>query len=223
MRHFGCNHRDSLRASFMGRGPFGPWGGRGGRPPRDGFEGRRGHGHGGPGMDEMNFKRILGHGDLRFVILSLLEKQPSHGYELIKAVEERSSGHYVPSPGVIYPTLTFLQEGGYATVSSEQGKNLYTITEAGVAMLNENRENVDAIFERMDFMSEKISKLQEWFGREEMRSHRSKHESGPIHTAFHKLRETLSKHMPMSDEDQRSIAEIIEKAAEEIRKMKSGK
>ena len=94
--------------------------------------------------------RVFDHGDLRLVILQLIAEKPRHGYELIKAIEERLAGAYSPSPGVVYPTLTMLEELGHATVaSSESGKKLYTITEEGVAFLAQNRAAVDAVFARI--------------------------------------------------------------------------
>jgi DNA-binding PadR family transcriptional regulator len=93
--------------------------------------------------------RPFEHGELRFVLLQLLAEAPRHGYELIKAIEEGMGGAYSPSPGVIYPTLTMLEELGYATVAESDGKKLYAVTPAGQAFLDANRATVDAIFERM--------------------------------------------------------------------------
>jgi DNA-binding PadR family transcriptional regulator len=78
--------------------------------------------------------RVFDHGDLRLLILQLVAEKPRHGYELIKAIEERLGGSYSPSPGVVYPTLTMLEELGYATVArTEGGKKLYTVTPEGMA------------------------------------------------------------------------------------------
>jgi len=77
-----------------------------------GFHGRGLRGHHGPRRAE----RVFDQGDLRFVILKLISQAPSHGYEIIKAIEEKVGGAYSPSPGVIYPTLTLLEELGYVTV-----------------------------------------------------------------------------------------------------------
>ncbi len=105
----------------------------------------RHHGrHGGRG-------RVFEQGQLRLVLLALITQAPRHGYELIKAIEDRLGGGYSPSPGVIYPTLTLISELGYATVSeTEGGRKLYTITEEGRAHLAENQAMVDAIFARLD-------------------------------------------------------------------------
>lgn len=104
-------------------------------------------GRGGRG-DKMH--RLFGHGELRIVLLALVAKKPSHGYELIKAIEEASSGLYVPSPGVIYPTLTLLEEQDFVTpVATGNGRKSYQITEAGKIELQQNQEMVDVIFSRL--------------------------------------------------------------------------
>lgn len=104
--------------------------------------GRRGRG------DKMH--RLFEHGDLRVVLLALVDKKPSHGYELIKAIEEASSGLYVPSPGVIYPTLTLLEEQDFVTpVATGNGRKSYQITEAGKVELQQNQAMVDVIFSRL--------------------------------------------------------------------------
>ncbi len=96
-------------------------------------------------------ERIFEQGDLRFVILRLVAEQPRHGYEIIKAIEEKVGGAYSPSPGVVYPTLTLLEELGYVTVEPAPGnKRLYTITDQGHATLAEQKPAVDAIFRRME-------------------------------------------------------------------------
>lgn len=94
--------------------------------------------------------RLFGSGDLRYVILQLISEKPSYGYEIIKSIQERLGGMYAPSPGVVYPMLTMLEEMGYATVVSEGARKLYTITEEGSRALAENKSIVDAIFARMD-------------------------------------------------------------------------
>ena len=81
---------------------------------------------------------MLASGDLQLIILALLSEKPRHGYEIIKQVEEHSSGAYTPSPGMVYPALTYLEEMGYAASGVREGtKKLYRITETGTAYLNE--------------------------------------------------------------------------------------
>lgn len=101
----------------------GRMGGRGGRHGCQNGEGRGHPEHGG---------RIFGHGEMRLVILQLLSESAAHGYELIKSIEERLNGAYAPSPGLIYPTLTQLEEAGYlSSASGEDSKRSYSITEEG--------------------------------------------------------------------------------------------
>jgi DNA-binding PadR family transcriptional regulator len=96
---------------------------------------------------------MFGHGDLKYVILSLLEERPRHGYDIIKAIEEKSGGLYQPSPGAVYPTLTLLEEMGFALATAdESGKRMFTITDAGRAHLVEHRGTVDDIFSRIGRM-----------------------------------------------------------------------
>lgn len=114
------------------------------RPFEEGLErgGRGGGRHGGG--------RVFGHGGLRLVLLQLIADKPRHGYELIKEIGDRLGGSYSPSPGVIYPTLTLLEELGYTTMAeSAGGRKLYSITEAGQTHLAENRATADAMLARM--------------------------------------------------------------------------
>ena len=106
---------------------------------RHGFRGRwRGEG------------RMFGAGDLRYVIPQLISEKPSYGYEIIKAIEERLSGGYAPSPGVVYPTLTLLEEEGLAEVASQDGnKKLYAATASGREYLKTNQATIEAILGRM--------------------------------------------------------------------------
>ena len=88
-------------------------------------------------------------GELRLVILALVAEKPRYGYEIIKALGERVGGDYSPSPGVVYPTLTMLEEMGYASASQDQaGRKLYTLTPEGEKVLAESKAQVDAIFAR---------------------------------------------------------------------------
>lgn len=117
-------HGPRFFAMRRGRGPFGFGGGFG---PGDGPFG--------PGREG---GRFFGRGDMKYALLWLLQERPMHGYEMIKALEQRSGGFYSPSPGSIYPTLQMLEEGGFVTGSEVEGKKVYTITDAGRALLTEN-------------------------------------------------------------------------------------
>ncbi|WP_261288930.1 PadR family transcriptional regulator [Serratia fonticola] len=126
-----CHHRRGGRHHFAGRGEHG----RGGEE----------HGRGGRGRH-----RLFEHGDLRLVLLALVERKPSHGYELIKAIEEASSGLYVPSPGVIYPTLTLLEEQDFLEPAvAGNGRKSYQITELGKQELQKHQTAIEVIFARL--------------------------------------------------------------------------
>src|SRR5271170_7902575 len=95
--------------------------------------------------------RMFDSGELRLAILALIAEKPRHGYEVIKALSERVGGDYSPSPGVVYPTLTMLEDMGYASASvDEGGRKLYAITPEGQKFLAENKPQVDAILSRLD-------------------------------------------------------------------------
>src|SRR5258706_10049549 len=145
--HHGCAQRGH-RGHF---GRFGmPFGDTGGRSGRGFFGGRK-----------------LGSGELQLVILALLEEHPRHGYEIIKALEETSKGFYAPSPGMVYPALTYLEEVGFATVETEGSKKLYQITDLGRAKLNENRALADAILAQLMRVGSKMERVRKAFTTEE--------------------------------------------------------
>ena len=111
---------------------------------QDGFEKRTGRERGGRGP------RVFAPGDLKLLLLALIAEQPCHGYDLIRQIEGLFDGAYSPSPGVIYPTLTLLEELGYTTMDeSDGGRKRYTITPAGHTFLEENRAAADAMLARM--------------------------------------------------------------------------
>jgi DNA-binding PadR family transcriptional regulator len=94
-------------------------------------------------------------GDLKYVILDLIKDKPSHGYEIIRRLEERSHGCYIPSPGAVYPTLQLLEEIGYIEAKQQDGKKIYTITDAGRKFLSEQKQFAEGIKQQM---SERWSK-----------------------------------------------------------------
>jgi len=118
------------------------------RGMRHGFPGSRGPG-GPEGRGGRRGERLFDHGDLRVLVLHLIAEKPRHGYELIRAIEELTGGTYSPSPGVIYPTLTLLEELGHAQLVEEPGgRKLYSITEEGKASLETSRSLLDGILAR---------------------------------------------------------------------------
>lgn len=115
-----------------------------------GGEGHRGGGWGGH-RHGGGMRRMFDQGDLRLVALQLISENPRHGYDIIKEVESRFGGAYAPSPGVIYPLLTMLEELGLVAMTNTDGaKKLYAITAEGSAELNTHRQTVDSIFARID-------------------------------------------------------------------------
>jgi DNA-binding PadR family transcriptional regulator len=124
---------------------------------RRGFKGF-GNEWGGLG-DNLRVGRMLASGDLRLVALFLIEQQPRHGYDLIKAVEEKSAGFYSPSPGIVYPALTYLEEAGYVTSGAEGNKKLYTITDEGRRHLADNRQAVEST---LDFLGKVGERVNDW-------------------------------------------------------------
>jgi DNA-binding PadR family transcriptional regulator len=145
--------------------------------------------------------RFFGAGDLRYVILQQIAEKPSHGYEIIKSIQERLGGMYAPSPGVVYPMLTMLEEMGHATVVSEGARKLYTITEEGAKSLAENKAMVDAIFARMDHA----------------RSEQGSGRSPQIERAVENFRMALRmKKGPLTTEQIHTITDIIDAAAKQI-------
>jgi DNA-binding PadR family transcriptional regulator len=191
--------------------------GRGFGSSRGGFAG--GGFAGGPGFDDEGFRRgrKLGSRDLQLLLLHLLAEKPSHGYELIKGLEERSSGYYVPSPGMIYPALTYLEELGYARVEAEGAKKLYHPTEEGRRHLEQNREAVDSILVQLERIGRKMAQMRQAMAEGEAEEEESAEGGGrEIWHARHELKQALREARGGSPEEVRRIAEILRRAAAEI-------
>jgi DNA-binding PadR family transcriptional regulator len=145
-RHHGCGPRgrfeinlpEGLMAMRGGRGWQGNWG-----PFHFDFGDE--NGRGGRGR-----RRMFEQGELRLVLLKLIADEPRHGYDLIRAIEELTGGQYAPSPGVVYPTLTLLQDMGFIEEAPGEGsRKSFQVTEEGRAHLDEKSDEVDALFERL--------------------------------------------------------------------------
>jgi DNA-binding PadR family transcriptional regulator len=199
-----------------------------------GFGGRHGvfGGPSGPGFDGLGRGRKLGSADLQLLLLALLSERPSHGYELIKALEERSNGYYVPSPGMVYPALTYLEEIGHARVEAQGAKKLYSITDTGRAHLDGQRGAVDSLLEQLAVIGRRMDEVRramgEAAGAEDFdmasglggrgRGRGRGDAGGPeVHAARHDLRSALVDKAGAGPEEQRRIADILERAASEIR------
>jgi DNA-binding PadR family transcriptional regulator len=143
-------------------------------------------------------------GEMRYVILRLLREKPRHGYEIIKALEERFGGWYTPSPGTIYPTLELLADQGYVRAVEEEGKKVYHITPEGEAFLTEHKDTIEEIFDRV---------------RETVRDVAGG-PMGVISPAFARLaKETWKDTWRYRPDDERAkrIVEILDRATAEIR------
>jgi DNA-binding PadR family transcriptional regulator len=197
---------------FMGR----HHGSRGFRRFREGFMG--GHGCGDPGF---RTGRKLAAADLQLLILALLAEKPSHGYELIKALEERSGGFYSPSPGMIYPALTYIEELGHATVEAEGAKKLYRITDEGRRCLEQNRAVVDAMLNDLERIGGKMERIRRVFGEQESPDADEddafdSRGSDELRAARRTLKTALFQKRHSSADETRRIAEILRRAAADI-------
>jgi DNA-binding PadR family transcriptional regulator len=147
--------------------------------------------------------QVFESGEVKYVILRLLKEKPRHGYEIIKALEERMGGGYTPSPGTVYPTLQLLEDQGYVRAVESEGKRVYHITAEGEAFLEEHRDVVDEILERVrdtvrGFAGGRIGEVNQAFGRLARATYRHAWRMGP------------------DDPTLVSVAEALRKAAEEI-------
>ncbi len=177
--------------------------------------------------------RMLASGDVRLVALFFIEQQPRHGYDLIKAIEERSNGFYSPSPGMVYPALTFLEEAGYVTAEADGNKKLYTITEAGRGHLSENREAIDQTLSFLGKAGERFRAFREGGGDHEGPHH---HHRGPrrhereagrdrdirnavpeLNEARRELKAAIAEALNLGEDEQRRVADILNRAAGDIR------
>jgi DNA-binding PadR family transcriptional regulator len=204
------NSRDFRSPHFwMGR----HHGGHGSGHFAGGFGGFGGFGRGGAGF---RTGRKLGGPDLQLLILALLAENPSHGYELIKALEDRSGGFYVPSPGMIYPALTYLEEISYATVEAEGARKLYAITDAGRRYLEENRSTVDTMLEELVRVGGRMEHVRRAFNGEEPRDDDFAGETRDLHAARRALKMALHEKHHCPPEEAKRIADILRRAASEI-------
>ncbi len=176
------------------------------RGMRDGFDrswergegGGRGHGR------RRGGGRLFDHGTLRWLLLSLIAEKPSHGYELIKAVETKLGGAYSPSPGVIYPSLTLLEEMGALTSETQGGKKLYSITETGRALLAENADALTAVQAVMDKFSARA-----------MRPEAIQEAIGRLRSTIH---DRLAGEIALTEAQVQAIADILAEAADRVEK-----
>jgi DNA-binding PadR family transcriptional regulator len=170
---------------------------------------------------------MIGDGDLRLIVLTLLAREPRHGYDIIKALEEHSSGVYSPSPGIVYPTLTFLEEAGYATAASAGSKRVYTITDAGRAYLDESREQADAVLAEIAKIGQRLARARAWLEEEDRQRSGSRLDRDipgvvpEVNEARRALKAAIAEKLDASEEEQRRVAAILHDAAVAIRRLAS--
>jgi DNA-binding PadR family transcriptional regulator len=173
-----------------------------------GHRGRHGFGRDGePGEGRGRRRRVFDSGELQLVLLKLIADQPRHGYELIRAIEELTGGAYVPSPGVIYPTLTLLQDMGRIEEAAAEGpRKPFAITADGTAELLAKKPDVEALFARLA----------------ELASLRERTDGGPVRRAMGNLRTVLLDRLGkdgVQSETMHEVAAILDEAARKIERL----
>src|SRR6202789_1563103 len=204
---------------FEGRGRHGFGRGR--------FFGRFGSGFpGGPGM---RAAKMLASGDLQLITLALLSEKPRYGYEIIKQIEEHSSGVYTPSPGMVYPALTYLEEMGYAAAAADGTKKLYSITVDGAGHLDKNHAVATEVWDQLAIFGSKLAHFQRQFAEDEdVVDHFGSGSSGEapdewrqMKAEFRGLRDEVKNEirekLNSSMEEKRRVLEILRHAVDAIR------
>jgi len=173
-----------------------------------GHRGRHGFGRDGEhGEGRGRRRRVFDSGELQLVLLKLIADQPRHGYELIRAIEELTGGAYVPSPGVIYPTLTLLQDMGRIEEAAAEGpRKAFAVTADGAAELEAKKQEVEALFARLA----------------ELASMRERTDGGPVRRAMSNLRNVLLDRLSrdgVQGETMHEVAAILDEAARKIERL----
>src|SRR5512135_3152263 len=143
-------------------------------------------------------QQVFESGEVKYVILRLLKEKPRHGYEIIKELEERMGGCYTPSPGTVYPTLQLLEDQGYVRAAESEGKRVYHITPEGEAFLEQHRDVIDDIFERVrdtvrGFTGGRMAEMNQAFARVARAAYRQAWRMGPEDPALARIAEALRK------------------------------
>jgi DNA-binding PadR family transcriptional regulator len=191
-----------------------------------GFLGGLSEGFGGRGM---RAGKMLGSGDLQLIILVLLSEKPRHGYEIIKAIEEHCSGIYTPSPGVVYPALTYLEETGFAVSETEGAKKLYRIAGPGAQHLAKHRAEADEMLDQLGRFGKKMAQYQRQFVEEEVAGEewggsprdQEKQEWRQLKAEFqelkHQFKAALFEKLHASMEEKQRVLGILRRTIQEIR------
>ena len=202
MNRHGCDERHAMHRAVRQAMRHGMHRG-GGRGFGHGFGGRHGHDDDGRGRRQ----RMFDSGELRLVLLKLIADEPRHGYDLIRRIEELTGGAYAPSPGVIYPTLTLLDDMGLIEAQQSEGaKKLFAITDAGTAELEANRESADRLIARLTDIGEE----------------RQRTDSASVRRAMGNLKTVLMNRLGERDLDEATLHDIvalIDEAAQKIERL----
>jgi DNA-binding PadR family transcriptional regulator len=174
-----------------------------------------GRGRGPGGGDMFRIGRLFAQGDLKLLVLALIAEQPRHGYEIIKLIEEKTNGWYSPSPGIVYPTLTYLEEAGYLASESEGSKKRYSITPEGESYLKSNRDIVDVVLDRLAAIGRKMARMRRAFGGEGEGDRSGLPQV--IGAAIANLGETAGKRLESDADTEAKIVEILMRAANDIK------
>jgi DNA-binding PadR family transcriptional regulator len=182
--------------------------------------------HGGFGRfgdgDGFTRGRKFSSNDLQLFILALLVDKPAHGYELIKSIETRSNGFYSPSPGMVYPALTYLEDLGQVTVTLDANRKCYTLADAGRAYIKENQERLEFMLGKLDHIARKMDSVRRAYRGEPGADTGEDNERGgsesiaELITARYELKRALVQFMDAPAEEQRRIAGILNQAARQI-------
>jgi DNA-binding PadR family transcriptional regulator len=165
------------------------------------------------GGDGFPAGRKLGSADLQLVLLALLEQAPAHGYELIRILEERSGGFYTPSPGMIYPALTYLDEIGHACVTADGNRKRYTLTAEGAAHLTANRPQAEAILVTLARIGARMEGVREAYAGV---ADGDPQASDALHRARHALKTALLAKMGCAPDEARRVTQILDEATARI-------
>ncbi|WP_081691468.1 PadR family transcriptional regulator [Cucumibacter marinus] len=168
----------------------------------------------GAGFSRFRGRRLVNGETLRLLILKLLEDGPRHGYDLIKAFEELTQGHYSPSPGIVYPALTFLEEADYTLAERDAAKKVYSLTEAGRSFLAEHAGDAEAAIDGLKKFGEHAEHQKEMF-----RARRDRDLPGVIpevNEARRALKKAILGAIEGGEDTQKRLAAILNKAAEDI-------
>jgi len=191
-------------------------GGDRGHSGRGGGGGGRGHGGSDGGGNFMRGRKFSSD-DLQLLLLALLAERPSHGYELIKALHTRTEGFYSPSPGMVYPALTYIEELGYAIVALDGNKKSYSLSPEGVAYLASMQSRVEELFAGLVHMAQKMKYFRSAISEETIVE-----EGAGWLPIFVEARRALKRALMMkseaSHEEQQRIAAILARATDDINK-----